>query len=230
MDYLLMVFSVLLASLNCIILRKFKNRTFTTPGDSFFFNGALSIIWTVIMTVWFFVSGNRSISTGAIIFGAVYGAILCMFLFFKNESFASGPVSLTSLIGNCAFIIATWFGVIYAKETVNAFQLIGMALILLALFFCINPKKSADKLTAKWFIYCVAFFFAGGFVGMFYKVFGKSNAASEVNGMMLTASIVSCLLFFICGIVVNKAAKKPMPTIKKPALLYVLLSGITGCI
>jgi hypothetical protein len=46
----------------------------------------LSLVWTVIMTVWFFASGERSISVGALIFGAVYGVILCLFLFFKNES------------------------------------------------------------------------------------------------------------------------------------------------
>lgn len=225
-----MACSVLLASLNSIILRKFKNKTFTTPGDSFFFNSGLSIIWTVIMLIWFFASGDRTISAAAMIFGAIYGAILCLFLYFKNESIASGPVSLTSLIGNCAFITATWFGVIYAKESVSAFQLVGMALILVALFLCINPKKSAEKLTSRWFVYCVAFFFAGGFIGMFYKVFGRSDAAREVNGMMLTASAVSCVLFFVVGIIVNKAAKAPTPTIKKESLIYILLSGITGCV
>ena len=225
-----MTCSVLLASLNSIILRKFKNKTFTTPGDSFFFNGGLSCIWTVIMLFWFFASGDRAISSTAVMFGAIYGVILCMFLFFKNESIASGPVSLTSLIGNCAFIIATWFGVVYVPERISIFQLVGMALIVVALFLCINPKKSAEKLTAKWFIYCVAFFFAGGFIGIFYKIFGKSAAASEVNGMMLTASVVSCVLFFIVGMIVNKAAKMPMPTIKKESLIYILLSGITGCV
>ena len=230
MEYVLMTCSVLLASMNSIILRKFKNRTFTSPGDSFFFNGGLSAVWTVIMLIWFFASGDRSVSTAAMIFGAVYGAILCLFLYFKNESIASGPVSLTSLIGNCAFIIATWFGVIYVPERISVFQLVGMALILVALFLCINPKKSAEKLSPKWFIYCVAFFFAGGFIGIFYKVFGKSAAASEVNGMMLTASVVSCVLFFLTGIVINKASRHPMPSIKKESLIYILLSGITGCV
>ena len=65
---------------------------------------------------------------------------------------------------------------------------------------------------------------------MFQKVFGKSDAANEVNGMMLTASVVSCVLFFVVGMIVNKAAREPMPTIKKDSLIYILLSGITGCV
>ena len=229
MKYLLMALSVTLASLNSIVLRKFKSRTFSTPGDSFFFNGGLSLVWCAIMLVWFFAAGDKSVSALAIIFGAVYGAILCLFLYFKNQSIATGPVSLTSLIGNCAFITATWFGVIYAQERVSVFQLIGMTLILISLILCINPKKSAEPLCLKWFLYCLAFFGAGSLIGVFQKVFGKSQAVSEVNGMMLTASIVSCLLFFALGVIVNKVKGAKAPSIKRPALIYILLSGITGC-
>ena len=76
MEYILMGFSVLLASLNSIILRKFKNRTFCTPGDSFFFNGGLSAVWTVIMVSWFFLSGDRQLSASALIFGAMLTVVI----------------------------------------------------------------------------------------------------------------------------------------------------------
>ncbi len=224
-----MAVSVTLASFNTLLLRKFKNKTFTTPGDSFFFNGGLSLMWTLIMLIWFFASGDRTISGTAMIYGTVFGCILCGFLFLKNESLASGPVSLTSLIGNCAFIIATLFGVFWAHNPINAFQIFGMSLIVVALLMCINPKKSGEKLSAKWFVCCFFFFLVGGFVGIFNIVFGKSPVKSEINGMMLTASVVSCVLFFLMGIVLNKSKKLPMPTIRKGALIYILLSGISGC-
>lgn len=230
MEYFLLAVSVTLASVNSLILKKFNNQTFTTPGDSLFFNGGQSAIWTVIMLVWFYASGERSISTSAIIFGTVYGMVLCLFLYFKNQSIATGPISLTSLIGNCAFVIATWFGVVYVPERISIFQIFGMVLIVLALFLCINPKKSVEKLSAKWLMNCIVFFLAGGFIGVFYKIFGKSNAASEVNGMMLTASVVSCVLFFLFGVIANKTAKLSTPQIAKKSLIYIFLSGVTGCV
>ena len=225
-----MVCSVLLASLNSLVLRKFKNRTFQTPGDSFFFNGGMSVIWTLIMTVWFFSAGGIRMSGGAVLFGMIYGVILCLFLYCKNQAISQGPVSLTSLIGNCAFIPATWFGVLYANERVSAFQIVGMCLMLSALFLCINPKKSGEQLSLKWLLSCLAFFCAGGLIGMFYKVFGKSDAAGEVNAMMLSASVVSCALFFLVGILVNKTGKQGLPKIHRASLLYILLAGITGCV
>ena len=230
MNYLLMCVAIFFAALNSLILRKFKNRTFKTPGDVFFFNGAISIIWIVIMVIWSGISADLVFSLTAILFGMVYGVILCMFLYFKTESLANGPVSLTTLIGSCAFIIATGFGVIYNSETVSIFQAIGMVLILVSLVLCIFPKKGGEKLTLKWFIFCFMFFLAGGFVGIFYKIFGISSAKEQVNAMMLSASVTSAILFFLSGILINGIKKEALPTIKKEALIYVLLSGIAGCV
>ena len=86
------------------------------------------------------------------IYGVICGIIMCLFLYFKTQSMSSGPAALTSLIGNCAFIIAIWFGVIYANETVVPLQLVGMAIIIIALVMCINPCKSNQKLTLSWFV------------------------------------------------------------------------------
>lgn len=230
MNYLLMTVSIFFAALNSLILRKFKNRTFSTSGDVFFFNGAISIIWIIIMLLWTAFSDDFVFSLPAVFFGIIYGIILCMFLYFKTESLASGPVSLTTLIGSCAFIIATGFGVIYNNETVSIPQAIGMVLILVSLIMCIFPQKSGEKLTLKWFFFCFMFFLAGGFVGIFYKVFGKSSANEQVNLMMLCASVTSAILFFLSGILINGIKKEPLPKIKKEALLFILLSGIAGCV
>lgn len=153
-----------------------------------------------------------------------------MFLYFKMQSMATGPVALSTLIGSCAFIIATWFGVIYASEKISNSQLIGMILILVSLVLCVNPRKSAEKLSLKWFLYCMVFFFAGGFVGILYRLFGSSDVSEQVNTMMLTAAVVSAVLFFISGVFVNRAAKQGIPTIHKDAWSYIILSGIAGCI
>lgn len=230
MNYLLMSVAIFFAALNSLILRKFKNRTFKTSGDVFFFNGAISLIWIIIMILWSVISADFVFSLPAILFGMVYGVILCMFLYFKTESLANGPVSLTTLIGSCAFIIATGFGVVYNSEKVSIFQAIGMALILVSLVMCIFPKKGGEKLTLKWFFFCFMFFLAGGFVGIFYKIFGASAVKDNVNTMMLSASVTSAILFFLAGLLINGVKKEKCPTIKKEALIYILLSGIAGCV
>ena len=230
MEYLLMTVAIAFATLNSAILKKFNNRTIKNTGDCFFFNGGVSIVWTAVMLIWFFAAGGRSISGGAVLFGLVYGFILCAFLFLKMQSLAEGPVTFTTLIGSAAFIPATVFGIFYASENVSALQIAGIALMLLSVFMCVNPKKSNVSMTLKWIIYCSAFFIAGGVIGVFYKVFGRSDFSSEVNGMMLCASFFSAIFFFCTGIIINKVKNEPMPTLKKASLLWLVTSALAGCV
>ena len=229
MKYFLMAVSIIFASLQSIILKKFANKTIKNTGDLFFFNGGVSVVWTVVMLIWFLASGG-GISLEAVIFGLVYGVILCAFLYFKTASLAEGSVTITTLIGSAAFIPATIFGIFYASESVSVFQIIGMVVMLIAVAICVNTKNSSEKPTLKWIIYVIAFFIAGSALGAFFKVFGKSNAFSEVNGMMLSAAIFSAIAFFVTGLVINKANKLPSPTIEKQSLIYILLSGLAGCL
>lgn len=225
-----MAIAVVFSVSSNMILHTFKNRGFKTAGDIFLFNAGISAVWFFVLLFWTLISKDFQISSKSVIFGIIYGVILCLFLYFKNQSMSDGPVALTSLIGNCAFIIATWFGVIYAKETIIPLQLVGMVVIIIALTMCINPKKSSEKLTAKWFLWCALFFFAGGLLGIFNKVFGKSDVSSQINAMMMVASVVSVVLFVNMAYIVNALAKKEKPCIHKESLLYIISCGVVGCI
>lgn len=116
MDYIVMIIAIIFAAANSVILRIFKNRTFGTPGDVFFFNGGVSIIWTALMAVWL-LAGGGEFSAGAITYGALYAVILCLFLYLKTEALATGPVALTTLISSAAFIVPTLYGVIAYTKT-----------------------------------------------------------------------------------------------------------------
>ena len=110
------------------------------------------------------------------------------------------------------------------------FQIIGMVVMLVAVAICLNVKGDGEKPTLKWIIYCTLFFIAGSALGAFFKVFGKSNVFNEVNGMMLSASVFSAILFFLTGLIINKKRKLPTPTIEKESLIYILGSGLAGCL
>ena len=228
--YLLLTLSILFSTGNSLILRKFQNRTFRGAGDVFFFQGGMSLVWIAVMAVWCLLEGELAISPLTAGFGVIYSIILGLFLYFKTETLAIGPVSLTTLISSCAFLVSTGFGVAYDHETVGLCQCIGIGLILIALTLCINPKMSAEKLSAKWFLCCFIVFAAGGMGGVFYKVFGRSSVGNEVNGMLLVASVSSCVLFFLTGLGASKIRHEPRPAIARGALTTMLLAGITGCI
>lgn len=225
MKYIFMTISILLSVTNACVLRKYGqvNKKGYNP---FLFNGGVSLVWVAIMLIMLLLSDDQ-ISAGAMIYGAIYGVILFAFLFFKTQSMATGPVSLSTLIGSCAFVIATGFGVVYASETVSTIQMIGMLLLFVSLIMCVNPKKSGEKLTGKWLFYCLGFFLAGGFVGILYRLFGASPSSNDVEVMLLTAATVSLLLFAVLGVIQGKTMENIKPD--KKIIIFMLLSGIASC-
>lgn len=229
--YVLMMVSIFLSVSSSCLLRAFSNRALSkNTGDTFLFNAVLSIGWTLILGIWQLFS-FEDVSAEAYFFGIIYGIIMSAFLFTKMCALSKGPVSLTTLIGSCAFVIATWFGVIYAHEpTINTIQHIGMSMLVISLILCINPKKSGERLTIKWFLYAFSFFIAGGFLGIVNKMFGKSTASSQVNAMMLTASLVTAILFTVASFIINFITGKPLPKIHKGSWIYIILCAITSCL
>ena len=230
MKYILMAISITFSVVNAGLLRSFANKTKDNKYSPFLFNAGISVVWVSLLTIWLFISKDYSISVTGVTYGVVYGIILGLFLFFKMQATAEGPVSLTTLIGSCAFIIATAFSVFYVGESISVFQLIGMGLLLASLVLCINPKKSGEKLTKKWFIYCFMFFFIGGLVGILYKLFGRSPASDQVNTMILIASITSGIIFMLGGLVEAKRNNHKLEKPSKLVITYMLLCGIAGCV
>ncbi len=232
--YLLMALSILVSVANGCFLKLFGNRDIKNTGESFFFNGGISIVWILLLSALSIVTNDLTLSKGSLIYGCLYGVIIASFLLFKNLSLTSGPVSLTMLIGSSTFLLTTLFGLALGQD-VSLLKGIGNILIFCSLFLCLGKskkgeKQGGEKLTAKWFIFCLLFFLAGGGVGIIYMLFGRSDGANEINGMMLTASVTAMVLYFVIGTLLNVIKEQPMPKIHKSGWLYILLCGVASCV
>lgn len=225
-NYLFMTISIIFSVINACLLRAFSNQH-KGKYSPFFFNAGVNLIWILILSI-LYCRSKTTYSLTSLAFGTVYGVLLFTFLFFKTQAMATGPVSLSTLIGSCAFLIASAFGIIYYGEKIHFVQIFGMILLLFALFLCVNPRRSKEPLSIRWFLYCFGFFLAGGLVGILYKLFGTSSARSEVDAMLLTASLVSTLLFFSFGLLQKK--NKAATSLSKSTLLFMLLCGIASCL
>ena len=232
--YLLMCISISFTTLNGTLLHKFSNRGLKNTGDIYLFNSMINLVWSVILFTLACLTGGLKLDVTTITFGFIYAIILCGYQLFKCLSLASGPISMTTLIANCAFLITTAYAFFIDKEPISLIQVIGIVILLGSLLLCINPKsnKSDDsmKITLRWFIFALCLFFAGGGVGIIYRVFGKSEVSNNATSMLFFAAITSSLILFILAHVTNGIGKCPRPQLEKTAVKYALLCGITGCI
>ncbi len=230
--YFILAVAVVLAEMNNYFLHKFNNRNINNSGDALLFNSMISCIWIIILFLYSFsYTGKISIpSAGAVSFGILYGINLSCFLFFKMEAMTNGPIAITTLIASCSFVTATIFSAIYNREPVSAVQFAGIILMIISFVMCVSPKSGRMVLTAKWKILCFAFFLAGDIIGIINKLFRSSASGNEIDGMMLTASVISAILLFSASSIIKGFIKAPQPKTYRSGLFYIAACGAVSCV
>lgn len=145
--YLLLTLSIAAASANNYLLHRFSNRDLDGISDILLFNAACSDIWIILLGAFAYISGGGlRVDIGASLWGILYGTIMAAFLLCKMQAMSTGPVSLTAFIGNSSLLISTAFGVFVLKEGPTPIQILGVILLIIALFSVTSPKNTTtDK-------------------------------------------------------------------------------------
>ncbi len=218
---LLLLLSIVAASVNSVLLHKASGKLNTVS-----FNMIGTVVWILILA-----GMNRfslSITPPILIWGVLYGIVQMLFMLFKAKAMGTGPVSTTTLIGNCSLLLSTTVGVLVWHEGLSVFQVIGIAL-LIAAFFCCTYSKGEKEYSRMWLIYCCCFFVSSAGVGIIFKAFSKS-VDSGVNDMMLVAAVTMLTLSGLVrlfGAVTRKNAKEQIEW--KKILPIAIFCGLLSC-
>lgn len=157
---------------------------------------------------------------GEVVFGVAYGIIQALFLYFKMRAMGTGPVSITTVIGNCSMLLSTLFGVIYFKESVGLFGVLGVLGILFSVLLCLDAKADMKPLP-KWKFFCVGFFLFAAATGIVFKLFSKTGGNG--NNMMLISAFTMVTLM----VVLSLCSKAPIKMPKRTALYALLLGAMS---
>ena len=184
-------------------------------------------MWCVILFI--LNKGIFYIDKNVIIWGLIYGITQAFFVFFKTLAMGNGPVSITTLIGNFSLLVSVMVSLILWNEAFTVYDVFGIFLLLFSIFLC-TYKKNELNFSSKWKYFTIFFFIFAAGVGIVFKAFGKSSGASYCSEMMLVASIVMLVCFFVLSLVCG--GFKCNETIKsnKRFLLYAVLCGLLSCV
>ena len=224
-----LLITIFAASLNSVLLHKLPKE-----NDVFTFNFICSVIWFIVL---FAINGfSITFSKEIVFWGILYGIVQMFFLIFKTKAMGAGPVSITTLIGNCSLLLSTVVGIIVWKESISRMQILGIAMLIVAFFLC-TYSKSQDSKSKIWVFYCVFFFACAAGVGITFKGYSKSLVDSEerANDMMIIASIAMMVLLAVKkGLDMFLAQKKNEKIEKisydKTHLWIALSSGVLSCV
>lgn len=222
MQHLLGV-SIITATFNSIFLKKAK-----IGDDSLIFNFNIlsSLLWCVIL----FLLSKCTVTINALtlLWGIAYGLVQASFVLFKTLALRSGPVSITTLIGNSSLLLSISVSALLWKENITLIQCIGVALLIFSIILC-TYKKSESVFKVNWKIY--SFFFAvfSGLVGITFKAFSKSGNTEYTNDMMIVSAITMTACYFLISIKNNGLKPFFNPKNKQNFAFYALITGLLSC-
>lgn len=234
MNYILLGITIILAVSNNLFLRIYGDKGETC--NVFAFNAGVSVVWFLVLLITG--GGVVQFSLYTVLFGMLYGSIIALFLLFKMLAYENGPVSITSLITCSSLIIPTLCGTLIWKEHITVSQVIGLVMLFVSLYFVLDLKHDT-KISGEYIVYAVATFIFAGIAGVVMKTYSKSGDDAKENDMMVVASLVAFVVFFMIYVFVRRfrANKEDMPFFgakrKKDifySLKYILLCGITSCV
>ena len=126
----------------------------------------------------------------------VYAVCMVLAQVFLMLAFELGPVSISSLIYNSSFIIATIFGCVYYQEKISFLHIIGILLILSS--FALSIKSEDKQGGIRWFCMSLLGFCFGGSMGIWQKILRVEYPSVKLDNFMQ----VSFLMMFAFSIVI----------------------------
>ncbi len=220
--YLLLLGSILAAALNGVVLKKYGAMTSETV---FGFNLICSLVWFLLLLA---VNGFHVHSSFVTVgFGILYGITQALFVLFKTLAIGSGPVSVTTLIGNSSVILTVIVCFLIWGEAVSPIDIPGLLLLSFAIILCVK-QESAEKSTLKWRLYAAVFFVLASAVGITFKAFSKTSGSKRSADMLIVASLVMLSIYTLISILLQHKAKSPSYSDEKKQLKTFLISAV-GC-
>ena len=197
LNYLLLVLSTCAASGKAIFC---KLVGVSNKDKSFFLSNFKSFAVAFVLSLVFFankLSGLFSISTFSILLSILFGLFVFFTQFMQILAMKTGSATLTTLIYSCGFLIPVFYSAIVFKEVISVFQIIGIAILLVAIFLIVY-EKNQGKTSIKWFVLAMLAMLGSGTIAIIQKTHQLSDFSSELP-IFLVYAFLFCALFSLLG-------------------------------
>ena len=147
-----------------------------------------------------------SVHTPTVLFGAVYGLMLCGSMYTGFKALALGPMSLTGTIASFSLIVPVLFGLCFLREKLSVIGIVGIAL-LLASIVLINYKKGGD-ISVKWSIFSILTLLFNGGCSVIQKIHQIRFPTLYRNEFMVWAMLTTWLVLVIISLFQKEQSNK----------------------
>ncbi len=222
----LLTISIIVSVISSLSRAFYTKKVSSQSADLDVFNFVLNSVCGIVVLL--LSGGNLKGSLYSVIMGVVFGA-LCVFQLKTNlKALGIGPFSYTTVIVSLSAIIPTLSGLFFG-EKIDAFQYIGIGLMVVCILLSNEKKKGEDKKASTlWLVLCLLSSLFNGFIGVFQKIHQNSSHKDEITVFLLSAFVFASL--FSLGSLLWERRKPEIRSEQKFTLRkwYVLVPVVGG--
>lgn len=219
-NYILLGCSVVLSVVKSAFLKKYSSKSPDKNSPIFFFNlvayGLAAILQLAVYKLPPF-----SFMT---VLPAIGYALSCYLMqMFLMKSMAISSMALSSLFCMYGMLIPTIAGPLFFGESFSVLKGVGVALMILAIFFSTDIKKGESS-SKKWLMFALLTLLFSGMVGIFEKVHQTGPCKDDIHSFLSCAFIIIALLNAVTLLIVRK--KETIRPSLKSGLIIAILTGL----
>ena len=139
------------------------------------------------------------------LWGAGYGACICVGSIAGFTALSLGPMALTSMIASFSLAIPLAVGITLWGETLSVWGVLGILLLVCSIVL-LNFKKIDDRLSLKWTFFTFLTFFVTGIASVIQKKH-QMNYPGLYRTEFMIASMLCMLVMLLVAILVKRTVK-----------------------
>lgn len=132
--------------------------------------------------------GSFHVSSFTLLTSLGFAAVTLLSQFCYIKALACGPMSYTTFITCCAFVVSTAYGVIFEGDPFDIRKLICIVLLVAALALTMDLRRG--HYSKKWFFYVFGSMFFTGMIGVFQMLHQRSEYSGEIGMYLLISFII----------------------------------------
>lgn len=222
---ILIYLCIIIASVTRSATSKLYNRS---DGPSYVFNAIKTLSALILFILMGIVQFRFHLPT--VLYGAAYGAFLCIASYSGFRALSMGPMSLTSMLVSFSLIIPLVWGIAVRGEQVSLIQYVGILLLMVALVL-VNADKlrrggSDGKINRLWFLYVAITFACDGACSILQKEHQTQFPSQYSKEFMFFAMLLCSAVFVISAF--RKMTFSEIKAVKGKK--FAVLSGVTNAV
>ena len=208
MPYLYLVSALVMHATFSIFGRMYQDRTAHYKDVSPLFNFAQMISVTVVWGVFFAL--KFSFDAGVLLYSALFAVCYTSVNVGFIRALKLGTTMLSTLILNLALVVTTTWGFLFWDAKPTAIVIVGLILVVVALYLCLYQKKNVENksFSWKWLFYALCALFGNSGCSIVQRTQQLKYNGQHGSMLMFFATLFSAIVCFFIYLKSDKSDTK----------------------